>query len=156
MPTAKPIPDGCDHAIPHLVVKGADKALDFYKRALGAEEVCRMPAPDGRLMHAEFRVGRSMFFLCDDFPEYCGGKSRTAGALGGSPVTVHMYVNDCDASMKRMADAGATVTMPAADMFWGDRYGKVVDPFGHEWSFATHIRDMTPEEMAQAAESAFA
>jgi uncharacterized glyoxalase superfamily protein PhnB len=153
---AKPIPEGCEGLIPHLVVNDGAAAIDFYKKALGAEELFRMPAPDGKkLMHAEIRVGGKVIFLCDDFPEMCGGKSRTPKSLGGSPVTIHQYVKDCDAAIKKAERAGATVTMPAADMFWGDRYGTVTDPFGHAWSFATHIKDLTPAEMAKAAEAAF-
>lgn len=143
--------------IPHLVVNDANAAIDFYTRAFGAEELCRMPAPDGKkLMHAELKIGDNLVYLCDDFPEMCGGRERAATALGGSPVTVHQYVKDCDAAIDLAERAGATVTMPAADMFWGDRYGNVTDPFGHHWSFATHIKDMTPEEMAEAAAGAFA
>jgi PhnB protein len=124
----------------HLVVDGAAKAVEFYKAALGAEEVFRAPAEDGtRLMHAHLTVDGGKLFLCDDFPEYCGGKVRAATKLGASPVTLHLEVPDCDAAIDRAAAAGATVTMPAADMFWGDRYGKIVDPFGHEWSFSTPI-----------------
>jgi len=153
----KPIPPGHEGLIPHLVVDGAARAIDFYKKALGAEEIARMPAPDGkRLMHAEIRVGDTVVYLADDFPEYCGGKSRSPSSLGASPVTIHRYVEDCDAAIGRAEKAGATVSMPAADMFWGDRYGKVTDPFGHEWSFATHVRDLSPEEMTKAAEEAFA
>ena len=153
---AKPIPEGCEGLIPHLVVNDGAAAIDFYKKALGAEELFRMPAPDGKkLMHAEIRVGGKVIFLCDDFPEMCGGKSRTPKSLGGSPVPIHQYVKDCDAAIKKAERAGATVTMPAADMFWGDRYGTVTDPFGHAWSFATHIKDLTPAEMAKAAEAAF-
>jgi PhnB protein len=143
--------------VPHLVVDGASKAMDFYAKAFGAEEICRMPAPDGkRLMHAEMKLGDQVVFLCDDFPEYCGGKSRTPAALGGSTVTIHRYTDDCDAAIAKAQKAGATVTMPPEDMFWGDRYGSVTDPFGHTWSFATHIKDMTPEEMEEAAKTAFA
>lgn len=141
--------------VPHLVVDGAAKALEFYAKAFGAEETCRMPSPDGRLMHAEMTIGDQTIFLCDDFPEYCGGKSRTPTALGGSTVTIHRYVKDCDAAIAKAEKAGATVLMPAEDMFWGDRYGSVTDPFGHTWSFATHIKDMTPEEMAEAGKAAF-
>jgi PhnB protein len=142
--------------VPHLVVDGASKAMEFYAKAFGAEEICRMPAPDGkRLMHAEMKLGDQVVFLCDDFPEYCGGKSRTPSALGGSTVTIHRYTDDCDAAIAKAQKAGATVTMPPEDMFWGDRYGSVTDPFGHTWSFATHIKDMTPEEMEEAAKSAF-
>src|SRR4029079_14123140 len=119
-----------------------------YKKAFGAEEIMRMPSPDGKqLMHAQIRIGKSPIFLVDDFPEFCGGKSGTALSLKGTPVTLHHYVESCDAAIKRAADAGAKVEMPAMDMFWGDRYGMVVDPFGHKWSLATHIKDMTPEEM---------
>ena len=126
--------------VPHLVVNDAAAAIDYYKRALGAEEVSRVPAQDGkRLMHASVRIGSSMLYLCDDFPEFCGGKSSSPRALGGTPFTIHQYVLDCDAAIQRCAEAGGTVTMPAADMFWGDRYGQVTDPFGHVWSFATPL-----------------
>jgi PhnB protein len=122
---------------PHLVVKGAKKAAEFYAKAFGAEEVYRMPAEDGeRLMHAHLKVGEAEFFLCDDFPEYRGGQSSDPLALGGTSVTLHQNVPDADAAIARAAAAGATVKMPAQDMFWGDRYGQVVDPFGHLWSFA--------------------
>jgi PhnB protein len=123
--------------IPHLVVKGGAKALDFYKAAIGAVEVSRVPSPDGRLMHAAMKVGDGYLMLCDDFPEYCGGVSRAPA--GPSPVTLHLNVPDADAAIARAAAAGATVTMPAGDMFWGDRYGQVVDPFGHSWSFSTPL-----------------
>jgi PhnB protein len=127
--------------VPHLVVSNGPAAIEFYKKAFGAEEVMRMPAEDGkRLMHAELQVGSSKLYLCDDFPEYCNGKSRTVATLGGTPVTLHQSVRDCDAAMKRAADAGATITMPAQDMFWGDRYGQVRDPFGHMWSFSTPLK----------------
>jgi PhnB protein len=139
MPEKSERPSGL---VPHLVVNDAVKALEFYKKAFGAEELMRMPEEGGkRLMHAEFRIGSATVFLADDFPEYCGGKSRTPKSLGGTPVTIHQYVRDCDASMKRAADAGATVVMAAQDMFWGDRYGLVADPFGHHWSFATPLAD---------------
>ena len=127
--------------VPHLVVNNASAAIDFYKRAFGAEEIMRMPSEDGKkLMHAQLQIGESTLYLCDDFPEFCGGKSRTPNALGGTPVTIHQTVRDCDAAMKRCADAGGKVTMPAADMFWGDRYGQVTDPFGHNWSFSTPLK----------------
>jgi PhnB protein len=124
----------------HLVVDGAAAAVEFYKAAFGAEEAFRMPAEDGkRLMHAELRIGGGKLYLCDDFPEYYGGKPRAACMLGATPVTLHQEVPDCDAAIARAAAAGAAVTMPAMDMFWGDRYGKIVDPFGHEWSFSTPL-----------------
>jgi PhnB protein len=127
--------------VPHLVVSNGPAAIDFYKKAFGAEELARMPAQDGkRLMHAELQIGPSKLYLCDDFPEFCNGKSRTPQTLAGTPVTLHQTVRDCDAAMKRAADAGATITMPAQDMFWGDRYGQVRDPFGHMWSFSTPLK----------------
>lgn len=152
----KPIPDGREGLIPHLTCSPAADALEFYKKAFGAEEVQRMPGPDGRLMHAAMRIEGKFVFLADDFPEYCGGKEHNANALGGTPVTIHRYVKDTDAAMQRAEKAGATVIMPAADMFWGDRYGLVKDPFGHHWAFATHIKDLTPEQMMQASKEAFA
>ncbi len=127
--------------VPHLVVSNAAKAIDYYKSALGAVELMRVPAEDGkRLMHAAIKIGPSTVYLCDDFPEYCGGKSRAPSALGATPVTIHQYVPDCDAAIKKAAAAGGKVSMPAQDMFWGDRYGTVTDPFGHEWSFATPLK----------------
>jgi uncharacterized glyoxalase superfamily protein PhnB len=155
--TTQPIPTGQEGLIPHLVCDSCSEAIAFYKKAFGAEEMHRMPAPDGRrLMHAAIRIGKSFVFLVDDFPEHCGGKSQSPKGLNGTPVTIHQYVVDCDAAIKRAADAGAKVIMPAQDMFWGDRYGLVTDPFGHNWSFASHIKDMTPAEMQSAMKQAFA
>jgi PhnB protein len=107
-------------------------------------------------MHAAIRIGKHLVFLVDDFPEFCGGKSQTPKALGGTPVTIHRYVENCDAAIKRAVDAGATVMMPPADMFWGDRYGIVTDPYGHNWSLATHIKDLSPAEMQAGMMEAFA
>lgn len=134
--------------IPHLVVNGATKAVDFYKAAFGAEEVMRMPDPSGsgRLMHAHLKVLGADLMMCDDFPEHCGGVARSPN--GPSPVTIHLCVANTDAAMAQAAAAGATVTMPADDMFWGDRYGKITDPFGHEWSFS---HPLTEEQKAAAA-----
>lgn len=157
MGAAKPIPEGCEHVIPHLFVKGCAEALDFYARAFGAEEVMRAPAPDGkRIMHAEFRIGGALHYVADDFPEWGDGKPRDPLSLGGSPVSLHRYVTDTDAAFRRAVEAGATVRMPPADMFWGDRMAVVSDPWGHQWAFATHLRDMTPEEMERAQAEAFA
>ena len=155
--STEPIPAGMENVIPHLVCNPCADAIEFYKKAFGAEELHRAPAPDGRrIMHAEIRIGKSVLFLADDFPEYCGGKEHSPKALGGTPVTLHHYVRDCDAAVKRAIDAGATVVMPVADMFWGDRYGIVKDPFGHSWSFATHMKDLSPQEMQAAMKEAFA
>jgi len=132
--------------IPHLVVDDAAAALTFYKKALGAEEVMRMPAEDGkRLMHSEIKVGDARIFVRDAFPEYCeaGGKDGSPKTFGGSAVTLHLQVENCDAAVKQASDAGATVVIPPADQFWGDRYGVVVDPFGHAWSFA-HTLEKVP------------
>lgn len=149
----KPIPTDARSVTPHLVVSDGAAAIDFYKRAFGAEEMFRMPAPDGRrLLHAEIRIGDSPVMLAEEFPEF---GSRGPAALGGTPVTLHLYVEDVDAAYDRAVEAGAEASMPPADMFWGDRYGKVTDPFGHSWSLATHVRDVTPEEMAEGAKAAF-
>lgn len=153
--SSNPASDG--GLIPHLVFENCAEAIEFYKKAFGAEEVFRLPAPDGkRMMHAEIRIGGNLVYMTDDFPEYCGGKSMTPHALGGTPVSIHRNVEDCDAAVQRAVDAGATIQMPPADMFWGDRYGSVIDPFGHTWSFATHQRDLTPQQMAEAMNDAFA
>jgi PhnB protein len=131
--------------IPHLVVKDGAKAIEFYKAALGAIEIARMPLPDGRVMHAALQIGESMLFLCDDFPEHCGGVSRAP--KGPSPVTLHLNVSCCDTALSQATTAGATVTMAAEDMFWGDRYGQIIDPFGHAWSFSSPL---TAEQKAEA------
>src|SRR5687767_5640750 len=157
MTMTKSIPAGSEGLIPHLVCDPCADAIEFYKRAFGAVEVYRMPAPGGeRIMHASIQIDGRLVFLADDFPEYCGGKPSSPRALGGTPVTIHRYVEDCDAAIQRAEKAGATVKMPAEDMFWGDRYGVITDPFGHVWSFATHISDPTPDQIAKAAEAAFA
>ena len=152
-----PIPPGREGLIPHLVCDPCSDAIEFYKKAFGAEECFRMLAPDKkRIMHAQIQIGSKVLFLVDDFPEYCGGKANSAKALGGSPVTIHQYVRDCDAAIRQAEKAGATVVMPVQDMFWGDRYGVLKDPFGHTWSFATHQKDLTPEQIQKASEAAFA
>jgi PhnB protein len=149
----KPIPEGMHTVTPHLTCAGAADAIEFYKKAFGAIEMGRMPGPGGKLMHAMLKIGDSAIMLVDEFPEWGGKGPKT---LGGTPVTIHLYVNDADAVFKSAVDAGATAKMPMADMFWGDRYGIVIDPFGHSWSIATHIKDMTPEEMAKAGKDAMA
>ena len=155
--STQPIPAGQENLIPHLVCDPCSEAIDFYKKAFGAEEVHRMAGPDGRkIMHAAIRIGSSFVFLVDDFPEFCGGKSESPTSLKGTPVTIHRYVDNCDAAIQRAQEAGATVLMPAQDMFWGDRYGVISDPYGHKWSFATHLRDLTPDQMQSAMKDAFA
>lgn len=131
--------------IPHLVVKDAVKAIEFYKAGLGAVEMMRMPTGDGRLMHAALKIGDATLFLCDDFPDHCGGVSRAPS--GPSPVTLHLNVACCDTAIANAQAAGAAVKMPATDMFWGDRYGQVTDPFGHTWSFSNPL---TAEQKAEA------
>jgi len=136
---------------PYLTVSNADAAIDFYRRAFGAVEVARMPGPDGKkLMHAAVTINGGLVMMSDDFPEFADGHSSTPEALGGSPVTIHLNLADVDAAWQRAVDAGATVTMPLEDQFWGDRYGQLTDPFGHRWSLATHQRDVTPEEIEAA------
>jgi uncharacterized glyoxalase superfamily protein PhnB len=151
-----PIPQGFEGTIPHLVVEGASGAIEFYKKAFGAEETFRSPAPDGkRLMHASVKIGENHIYLCDDFPEMSGGQKRNPKALGASPVTIHQYVEDCDSVIEKAEKAGAKVVMKPQDTFWGDRYGMIEDPFGHHWSFATHIKDVSAEEMTKAAAELF-
>ena len=149
-PAVKPIPDGMHSLTPHLVCAGADNAIDFYKQAFGAVEEMRLPGPDGKLIHAMVRIGDSPLMLVDEMPDW--------GALGpkslkGSPVTIHLQVEDVDATVARAVAAGAMLTMPVEDAFWGDRYGQLEDPFGHRWSVATHLRDMSEEEIRQAMSS---
>jgi uncharacterized glyoxalase superfamily protein PhnB len=136
---------------PHLVCRDAGAAIAFYQKALGAVELARLPGPLGKLMHALLRIGDSPFMLVDEFSD-----RGTLGpqSLKGSPVTLHLYVEDVDAAVERAVAAGAKLTMPVADMFWGDRYGTIEDPFGHHWSLATHIRDLSPEEVQAAAKAA--
>ena len=147
------VPEGCHTITPHLVVKGASQAIEFYKRAFGAEEISRMPAPDGKsIIHAAVQIGDSRLFLVDEFPDMgCFGP----GSSGGSPVTIHLFVEDVDAVFNTALAAGAKELMPVADMFWGDRYGRLADPFGHQWSVATHKEDLTPEEISKRAQAAF-
>ncbi|MBL8448275.1 MAG: VOC family protein [Zoogloeaceae bacterium] len=146
--TTTPIPPGMHSLTPHLVCKNASAAIDYYAQAFGAVELMRLPSPDGRLMHAAVRIGDSTLMLVDEFPEQgCVGPQ----AAGGSPVTIHLYVADADDTLARAEAAGGRITMPAADMFWGDRYGRLTDPFGHSWSVATHLRDVSPDAILAAA-----
>jgi PhnB protein len=144
-----PIPRGYGTVTPQLTVRGAAEAIDFYKRAFGARELMRMLSPDGTVMHAELRIGDSVFFLGDESPDMGGRSPQT---LGGATGSLHVYVRNVDAAVKRAVDAGAQVAMAVADMFWGDRYGKLRDPFGHEWGLATHTEDLTPAQQRKRAE----
>jgi PhnB protein len=143
----KAVPKDMHAVTPHLICAGAADAIEFYKKAFGATEEVRLPGPDGKLMHGMIRINGSAVMLVDEMPEW--------GALGpkalkGSPVTIHLYVENVDAFVERAVKAGAKVTMPVADMFWGDRYGKIEDPFGHHWSVATHQREVSIEEAMEA------
>jgi PhnB protein len=147
-----PVPEGFHTVTPHLVCEGAAEAIAFYQQAFGAVELGRMAGPDGKIMHAELRIGDSRIMLADAFPEY---GSRGPRALNGTPVALHLYVPDADAAWARALAAGATPTMPLADAFWGDRYGQVADPFGHRWSIATRQREVGADAL-QAAVRALA
>ena len=150
-PRIKPVPDGMHTVTPHLICAGSSDAIEFYKKAFKAVELGRVAGPQGKLLHALIRIGNSAVMLVDEFPDWgaFGPKS-----LKGSPVTIHLYVEDVDAFVERAVAAGAKVTMPLDDTFWGDRYGKLEDPFGHQWSVATHVRDVSPEELQKAAQKA--
>jgi len=151
MAAVNPVPDGYPRVIPYLTVEGAAEAIDFYTRVLGAEERMRMPGPDGRIGHAELVIGDSVIMLADRFPDV-GNQSPTS--LGGTPVTVMVYVDDVDAVFQRAVDAGAHADRPVENQFYGDRSGQFTDPFGHKWFVATHIEDITPEEMQERAAAA--
>ncbi|MBV8821124.1 MAG: VOC family protein [Acidobacteriaceae bacterium] len=141
---------------PHLMVSNASAAIDFYKSAFGAEELSRTMGPDGkRIMHASLLLNGGIIMLNDEFPEFTGGKSFTPEALGGTPVVLHLKVDDADAAFNRAVNAGAKVRFPLQDQFWGDRYGQVTDPFGHVWSIGARIRKVTEEEVQQAAKAQF-
>lgn len=143
------IPEGCSSVIPYLVVPDAVAAMEFYGKAFGAEQIMHMPGPGGQgTMHAEMRVHGSTVMLTDENPQW-GAKSPAT--LGGSPVSLHLYVEDADGAFRRAVEAGCEVEAPLMDAFWGDRYGKVKDPYGHSWAFATHVEDVPPEEMGQRA-----
>jgi PhnB protein len=149
----KPVPEGYHTVTPYLAVDDASAAIEYYKKAFGAKERVRMDTPDGKIGHAEVEIGDSLVMLSDPFPQ---ATTRPPGELGGTSVSVFLYVEDVDAVVRRAVDAGATVTMDVEDQFWGDRFGSIRDPFGHIWSIATHVEDVPAEEMAERAKQAMA
>lgn len=148
MSQVKPIPDGMHSVTPHIVCAGAAGAVEFYKKAFNAVELTRLDGPAGKLAHACIQIGSSRVMLADEYPEWGSVGPNT---LKGSPVTLHLYVEDADQVFAQAINAGATLKMPLTDMFWGDRYGIVTDPYGHIWAIATHIKDVSFEEMQASA-----
>lgn len=144
--SVKPIPEGYHSVTPYLIVKGAARAIDFYKLAFGATEILRMPGPDGLVAHAELKIGDSVIMLAD---EPVSGEYRSAQTLGGSPVSLMIYIEDVDKVFARALSAGAKQTRAVQDQFYGDRSGNLVDPFGHTWTVATHVEDVSPEEITR-------
>jgi PhnB protein len=151
MAAVQPVPEGYPQVTPYLCVEGAGAAIEFYGRVLGTTERMRMETPEGTVSHAELQLGGSLIMLADEFPEL---GVRSPKAFGGSPVTMSVYVEDVDAVFERALQAGAKVLRPLEDQFYGDRAGQFEDPFGHRWSFATHVEDVSPEEMARRAAEA--
>ena len=149
----KPIPEGYHTVSPYLAVEDAASAIEYYKRAFGAKERVRMDAPGGKIGHAELEIGDSVVMLSDPFPQ---SSTKSPKELGGTSASVMLYVEDVDEVFKQAVDAGAKVTMEVENQFWGDRFGSVLDPFGHSWSIATHVEDVPPEEMAERAKEAMA
>ena len=147
------IPQGYHTITPFMTVRDAARAIEFYKQAFGAKERGVMKGPDGKVMHAELQIGDSIIMLADEFPEFGVLSPQTSGGAG---MGLHIYVDGVDAAFDRAVKAGATVEMPVADMFWGDRYGKLKDPFGHKWSIATHTADLSMEEMKKGMDEAMA
>lgn len=148
----KTTPAGVHTLTPYISIKGASEALAFYKAALGAEELFRLNMPDGRVGHAELRIGDSRLMLADEMPDMADAVARSPRTLGGTSFGLHVYVADVDAAFRRAIDAGGTVKRPVQDQFYGDRSGTFADPFGHVWTLATHIEDVAPEEMRRRIE----
>ena len=149
--TVKPIPDGYPVITPYLCLEGASQAMDFYKRVFGATERLRMPAPDGKVGHAEIDIGGSVLMLADECPDM---QFRSPNTFGGSPIHLHLYVENVDGVIERAVAAGAKLLRPAKDQFYGDRSGTIEDPFGHVWHLATHIENLTPEELCRRTQQA--
>jgi uncharacterized glyoxalase superfamily protein PhnB len=151
--SVKPIPDGYHTLTPHLTVRDAARAIEFYKNAFGATERGVMKGPDGKVMHAELMIGDSVIMLGDEFPEF---GALSPQAIGGSATGLHIYLDGVDAAFDRAVKAGAEVEMPVMDQFWGDRYGKLKDPFGHKWSIATHVKDLSADDMKRGMDESMA
>ncbi len=149
----KPMPEGYHSVTPYLAVRDAARAIEFYQQAFGAKEIFRMNSPDGKVGHAELRIGDSVVMLSDENPQ---AGCVSPSSLKGTTVTLFLYVENVDSIFQQAINAGATVVMPVANMFWGDRHGQVSDPFGHRWSLATHQEDVSPEQLAERARTAFA
>ncbi len=149
----EPFPEGFHTATPGLVVSDSKEAIEFYKNAFGATEIYRFPTPDGKIMHAMIQIGDSKVMMSDEFPEM-GAKSPKT--VGGTPVNIHLYVEDADKTFNQAVEAGAKVDLPMMDAFWGDRYGKITDPFGHSWSIATPLKSLSAEEIQKAGNEYFA
>jgi PhnB protein len=149
--TVKPIPEGFNTVTPYLVLHDAARAIEFYKRAFNATERVRMDGPAGKVGHAELKIGDSIIMLGDEMP---GVTTRSPQSLGGTSAGIFLYVKDVDSAFQKAIDAGARVEAPLQDMFWGDRYGKLTDPFGHSWSLATHKEDVAPAEMQKRMQAA--
>lgn len=147
----KPIPEGYHSVTPHIIVNDAGKAIEFYKKVFNATELFRMPDPQGKIAHAEIKIGNSIIMLADEFPEM---EARSPQAYGGSPITICLYVEDVDTIFNQAIRDGAQVVRPLKDQFYGDRSGTIKDPFGHKWTIATHIEDVTPEEMDKRCSAA--
>ena len=152
--SSNPVPKGFHTVTPSLIVRGAAEAIEFYKKALGAEELMRMTGPDGKIGHAELKIGDSVIFVSDEFPNM--GVARSPQSLGGCTGTLNLYVPDVDATFKQAVSAGGKTTMPVADMFWGDRYGTFIDPFGHHWGVGTHKEDLSANEVEERAKAFYA
>jgi PhnB protein len=149
----KPIPDGYHTVTPFLIVRDAAHAIEFYEKAFGAKSRGVMKSPDGKVMHAELQIGDSIIMLSDEFPDF---GALSPDSLKGSPAGLHIYVEDVDAAFDRAVKAGAKVDTPLMDQFWGDRYGRLTDPYGHKWSMATHVKDLSMDEMKHAMDEAMA
>ena len=149
--SVKPVPDGYHTLTPFLTVRDAVRAIEFYKNAFGAEERGVMKGADGKVMHAELKIGDSIIMLSDEFPDY---GALSPQAIGGSAMGLHIYLDGVDAAFERAVKAGAEVEMPVMDQFWGDRYGKLKDPFGHKWSIGTHVKDLSMDEMKKGMDEA--